>query len=211
MSVSSVEKFVKNVLGKDSSGHDWYHIDRVRNNAMAIRQLEMQGSAVIIEYASLLHDVADKKLVSKIEGEKLLSQGLALTDLPIEDQNHIRAIVLNVSFNGGHETEMTSIEGKIVRDADRLDALGAIGIARTFAYGGKKGRPLYDPAEEVRENMTEEQYRTENTSSVHHFYEKLFKLRELMTTETGKKMAEERHVFMEQFIHRFHEEWKGTK
>ena len=145
----------------------------------------------------LLHDVSDKKYTDSKEQEEQL-----IAELPVseEKKQHIRDCIAQVSFNGGNELEATSMEAKIVRDADRLDAIGAIGIARTFAYGGAKGRKLYDKDEEARINMSESEYRQKNTSSVTHFYEKLLLLKDLMVTEKGKQMALERHQFMESFL-----------
>ena len=133
-------------------------------------------------------------------------QKLDLTD---EQRQHIRDIIASVSFNGGNELQAKTIEAKIVRDADRLDAIGAVGIARTFAYGGAKGRKLYDDAEEVRTDMSVEQYRTKSTASVTHFYEKLLLLKDLMVTEKGKQMAEERHAFMVSFLEQLQKERDG--
>ncbi|MEI5907279.1 HD domain-containing protein [Bacillus spongiae] len=211
MSKEDVEQFVRELLKNDFSGHDWYHIDRVRTLALKIVNEEQIGNPDIVEYAALLHDVADKKLVNEATGAKWLEQALTKVPLLDEDKKHIKEIVMNISYNGGNEKKLHSIEGEIVRDADRLDAIGAIGIARVFAYGGSKGQAIFDPKVKVREEMSEEEYRNDKTSSVHHFYEKLFKLKDLMTTKTGKRIAEERTLFMQQYIHRFYEEWKGTK
>ncbi|MFJ7737708.1 HD domain-containing protein [Lysinibacillus sp. NPDC097287] len=191
--------------GFDAS-HDFQHIERVYQNALAILHTEPGADEEVVKIAVLLHDVSDKKYTdSKEQEEKLISE-LKMSE---EKKQHIRDCIAQVSFNGGHELEATSIEAKIVRDADRLDAIGAVGIARTFAFGGAKGRKLYDEAEEARTEMSEEEYRSKNTSSVTHFYEKLLLLKELMTTDKGKQMAEDRHQFMVSFLDQLQLEREG--
>ncbi|MGA9225587.1 MAG: HD domain-containing protein [Mesobacillus sp.] len=209
--IEAAEKFVKNELGKDSSGHDWHHIDRVRKNARLIWSKEQKGNWFIIEMAALLHDIPDEKL-NETEEAGLAKLDSFLSGLELESNiaNLIKDCIETVSFKGGREIELNSIEAEIVQDADRLDALGAIGIARTFAYGGKKGHPIFDPGISVREEMTLEEYRTGNSSSINHFYEKLLKLKDKMNTEQAKKLAEERHAFMESFLAQFYIEWNGN-
>jgi len=208
--IQTAEEFVKNQLGQDSTGHDWYHIERVRRNALLIAEKEDKGDRFIIEMAALLHDIPDEKLnESKEVGEKKLTDFLYTLELELPERDHIVDIIDSISFKGGKNSVLSSVEAKIVQDADRLDALGAIGIARTFAYGGKKGQAMYDPEIGVRENMTEEEYRKGKSSSVHHFYEKLLKLKNLMNTDTAKEMAEQRHQYMVQFLQQFYHEWNG--
>lgn len=209
--IEAAEKFVKNELGKDSSGHDWHHIDRVRKNARLIWSKEQKGNWFIIEMAALLHDIPDEKL-NETEEAGLAKLDSFLSGLELESNiaNLIKDCIETVSFKGGREIELNSIEAEIVQDADRLDALGAIGIARTFAYGGKKGHPIFDPGISVRAEMTLEEYRTGNSSSINHFYEKLLKLKDKMNTEQAKKLAEERHAFMESFLAQFYIEWNGN-
>ncbi|WP_433742736.1 HD domain-containing protein [Falsibacillus pallidus] len=208
--ISNTEEFVKSCLKDDSSGHDWHHIDRVRKMALHIAEGENSGDPFIIEMASLLHDIPDEKLNEDIEkGKRKLSDWIDSCTLHEEQKQHILEIIYSISFNGGHEAALNSVEAMIVRDADRLDAIGAIGIARTFAYGGKKGSPMYDPAINVRKNMTKEEYRQGKSSSIHHFYEKLLLLQEKMMTDTAKNIAYERHHFMEQFLEQFYKEWNG--
>jgi len=208
--IQTAEEFVKNQLGQDSTGHDWYHIERVRRNALLIAEKEDKGDRFIIEMAALLHDIPDEKLnESKEVGEKKLTDFLYTLELELPARDHIVDIIDSISFKGGKNSVLSSVEAKIVQDADRLDALGAIGIARTFAYGGKKGQAMYDPEIGVRENMTEEEYRKGKSSSVHHFYEKLLKLKNLMNTDTAKEMAEQRHQYMVQFLQQFYHEWNG--
>jgi uncharacterized protein len=201
--------FVKEILEKDASGHDWYHIERVHKLACAISEKE-GGDRFIIEMAALLHDVADEKLNESEEaGLQRVRNWLEHLEVAQEDTDHILHIIMNMSFKGGHGGQVTTREGKIVQDADRLDAIGAIGIARTFAYGGAKGRLMYDPNVPIRENMTKEEYRKANNPSLHHFYEKLLKLKGLMNTTTAKAIAAERHEYMEKFIEQFMKEWNA--
>ncbi|WP_422785216.1 HD domain-containing protein [Sporosarcina globispora] len=204
------ENFVRDTLGEDSTGHDWHHIERVRKNALYIAKKEQAGDTFIIEMAALLHDIPDAKLnTSKEAGERNLSDFLQELEITEEASSSIKTITDLVSFKGGNNSRILSVEAKIVQDADRLDAIGAVGIARAFAYGGKKGQQIYDPGLEIRREMTEDEYRTGKSSSINHFYEKLLKLRDLMNTDTAKEMAEERHQIMEQYLHQFFKEWNG--
>ncbi|MFJ8512202.1 HD domain-containing protein [Lysinibacillus xylanilyticus] len=194
---------VRGIYEQFDASHDFQHIERVYQNALAILHTEPEADAEVVKIAVLLHDVSDKKYTDSKEQENKLIAELSLSE---EKKQHIRDCIAQVSFNGGNELEATSIEAKIVRDADRLDAIGAIGIARTFAFGGAKGRKLYDKEEDARTDMTEEEYRNKNTSSVTHFYEKLLLLKDLMITEKGKQMANERHQFMVQFLEQLQDE-----
>jgi uncharacterized protein len=208
--IAMAEEFVKTELGNDSSGHDWHHIDRVRKNARLIWSKEQQGDWFIIEMAALLHDIPDDKLNESEEaGWMKLDSFLQSIQLDSEISSRIKSCIETVSYKGGRVIELNSIEAKIVQDADRLDALGAIGIARTFAFGGKKGHPIYEPDLNVRGQMTMEEYRNGDSSSVNHFYEKLLKLKDKMNTEQAKQLAEERHRFMESFLEQFYSEWNG--
>ncbi|WP_187292109.1 HD domain-containing protein [Bacillus sp. 1NLA3E] len=204
------EEFVKKSLGQDCTGHDWYHIERVRKNALYICEQEKAGDPFVIEMAALLHDIPDGKLnESEAAGFEILASffdGLSLSKIVRE---RINEIITSISYKGGRKVELTSVEAKIVQDADRLDALGAIGIARTFAYGGHKGQAIYDPMITVRSEMTINEYRNGRSSSIHHFYEKLLKLRDLLHTNTAKKIAERRHRFMEMYLQEFYSEWDG--
>ncbi|MFP7200702.1 HD domain-containing protein [Lysinibacillus halotolerans] len=197
---------VQEIYDQFDASHDFQHIERVLQNAEAILATEPDADGEIVRIAVLLHDVSDKKYSDSKENEEKL---LNLLNLSEEKKQHIKDIIESVSFNGGNEVEAKTIEAKIVRDADRLDAIGAVGIARTFAYGGAKGRKLYDDAEEVRVQMTEEEYHSKNTASVTHFYEKLLLLKDLMTTEKGKQMAQDRHAFMEGFLEQLKKERAG--
>lgn len=204
------ELFVRNELGDDATGHDWYHVDRVRSNALYISKKEQAGESFIIEMAALLHDISDEKLNdTKEQGEQKLAAFLQTLPLKAEDKFHIRQIIAAISFKGGNSVPLQSVEAKIVQDADRLDAIGAIGIARAFAYGGKKGQPIYDPDIKIRDEMSVEEYRTGKSTSINHFYEKLLKLKHLLNTSTAKNMAESRQQMMELFLQQFYQEWKG--
>ncbi|WP_084543949.1 HD domain-containing protein [Paenisporosarcina indica] len=197
--IEHCEHLVKDIYNQFDASHDFQHIERVRKNAQIISSQEGDVRHDIIELAVLLHDVSDVKYngsEGKIKEIAILSQ----LDLSSADRDWIVAIIEAVSFSGGNEKVAATIEAKIVRDADRLDAIGAIGIARTFAYGGAKGRKLYDWSELARRDMSEEDYRTKKTASVTHFYEKLLLLKDLMVTDTGKKLALQRHEFMLSFM-----------
>ncbi|MBU8731539.1 MULTISPECIES: HD domain-containing protein [Cytobacillus] len=204
------EKFVRDTLGEDSTGHDWHHIERVRKNALYIAKKEQAGDPFLIEMAALLHDIPDAKLnTSREAGERKLSDFLQEIEIAEEASSSIKTIIDSVSFKGGNNKKVLSVEAKIVQDADRLDAIGAVGIARAFAYGGKKGQPIHDPGLEIRKVMTEDEYRNGKSSSINHFYEKLLKLRDLLNTDTAREMAEERHQIMEKYLHQFFIEWNG--
>lgn len=208
--IHKTEEFVRNTLGDDTTGHDWHHIERVRRNALYIAKKEQKGDSFLIEMAALLHDIPDAKLnPSREAGERKLSDFLEQLEISEEASSSIKAIINSVSFKGGHNIRVLSAEAQIVQDADRLDAIGAVGIARAFAYGGKKGQLIYDPSLVIRKEMSEEEYRNGRSSSINHFYEKLLKLRDLLNTDAAMEMAEERHEFIEQFLHQFFKEWNG--
>ncbi|HHY73484.1 MAG TPA: HD domain-containing protein [Bacillus bacterium] len=203
--------FVKKELENEASGHDWWHIARVTKMAKHIA--EKEGANVFIcELAALLHDIADEKLNEGGEaaGLERVKQWLLLQQADEETIETIIEIIATMSFKGGNHPPMRTLEGKVVQDADRLDAIGAIGIARTFAYAGAHGDLIYDPAIRPREKMTKEEYRSEKTTAVNHFYEKLLKLKNLMNTKTAQEMAEARHQLMEEFLQKFYHEWEGN-
>lgn len=205
--IERTEQFVKEIHSEDASGHDWFHIDRVRKLALQLHGRE-GGDKFIIEMSSLLHDVADEKLHGDEEkGIERITDFLSTLEVSEEKINKIIYIIRNISYKGGNGNRIETVEGQIVQDADRLDALGAIGIARTFAYGGNKGRMLYHPDILPRDTMTKEEYRSGESPSLNHFYEKLFKLKDLMNTESAKKEAEQRHRLMENFVEQFLKEW----
>ncbi|MBT2726847.1 HD domain-containing protein [Bacillus sp. ISL-75] len=206
------EEFVRNELAEDATGHDWFHVDRVRRNALHICREEKIGEAFIIEMAALLHDIPDEKLNESIEkGEEKLETFLQTIPLTDNEKKHIKQIIATISYKGGINSELSTIEAKIVQDADRLDAIGAIGIARAFAYGGKKGQPIYNPGIKVRNEMSLEEYRKGKSTSIHHFYEKLLKLKDLLNTESAREMAESRQQMMETFLEQFYQEWDGQE
>ncbi len=208
--IEQTAAYVRNELGEDVTGHDWYHVDRVRRNALHISKLENAGDRFIIEMAALLHDIPDEKLNESAEaGKNKLDLFFQTINLPAMSQNAIIKIIESISYKGGIKTDLNSIEAKIVQDADRLDAIGAIGIARAFAFGGKKGQPIYNPEVNVREEMSLEEYRRGKSTSIHHFYEKLLKLKDLLNTNTAKEMAESRHQMMVSFLEQFYLEWDG--
>lgn len=201
--ITTVENFVKNQLLHESSGHDWWHTERVRQIAVIIAK-EEQANIFICELAALLHDVADHKFgFSDAERAQIVTKLLAPCLLSNEIIEQIIYIINHLSYKSGkNQHQFTIIEGKVVQDADRLDAIGAIGISRAFAYGGYAGRTLYDPTLPISDD-------TKDTIS--HFYCKLLKLQEGFHTIYGKKLALERHQFMEQFLNQFYAEWQGKK
>ena len=203
-------EYVKFKLEKDSTGHDWWHIYRVFKVAIKLA-MQMKADVYICALAALLHDLADSKLViSEEEGLREIRAWLEQKKVNYKDINYILEIIERVSYKGGNNKKVNSIEGMIVQDADRLDAIGAIGIARTFAYSGAKGRLIYNPNLAVRENLTLEEYRNGNDTAINHFYEKLLKLKSLLNTEQAKKVADKRHGFMEEYLKHFMSEWEGT-
>ncbi len=205
--------FVKNELKNAEGGHDWFHIERVYKNALLISESE-KVDRTIVSLAALLHDIADSKFHGGDEtvGPKKARQFLKSENISEETIDHIVKIIENVSFKGGNQAQkFTSKELEVVQDADRLDALGAIGIARTFNYGGFKNRKLYDPEIKPNLKMTPSEYKASDAPTINHFYEKLLLLKNRMNTETGRRIAEERHVFMEKFLEQFYAEWNGEK
>lgn len=206
--IENAFKYIKEIFIKDYSGYDYYHSIRVYKIAINIAQKE-GGNLQVIKLAALLHDVDDRKLFETSDQLANARHFLQENDVDMAMQNDICEIIKSVSFKGTESIVPANIEGKIVQDADRLDALGAIGIARTFAYGGYKGRPIYDPCEKPKEDMTAEEYQNNTGNSINHFYEKLLKLRDLMNTETARDLAIKRHKFMENYLNEFLYEWNG--
>ena len=211
MILSRTIQFVKQTLEHAEGGHDWFHIERVYRNSVKIAENE-DCNLLVVQLAALLHDIADSKFYNGDEtiGPKVARNFLEQENVDSEIINEVIAIIENISFKGGNfEKKYSSIELDIVQDADRLDAIGAIGIARTFNYGGFKNRVLYDPNIAPKTNMTKEEYKKSDAPTINHFYEKLLLLKDKMNTETGKKLAEERHKFMELFLAQFYSEWDG--
>ncbi|WP_321368730.1 HD domain-containing protein [uncultured Draconibacterium sp.] len=208
--VFSTENFIKQHFATDSSGHDWFHIDRVRNMALKIAAVE-GGNLFLIEMAALLHDLDDWKLGNGDDVSKT-KHWLSQIAIDQEDAKVIEDIINQVSFKGaGVETKAESVEAKIVQDADRLDAIGAIGIARTFAYGGNKQRLLHDPDIKPQLHNSFEEYKKTTAPTINHFYEKLLLLKDRMNTKAAQEIAEERHRFMEDFLEQFFSEWNCKK
>jgi uncharacterized protein len=205
--------FVKEKLDNAEGGHDWFHIERVYKNSILIAQ-EEDCDLTVVKLGALLHDIADSKFN---DGDETIGPKTARTFLESENVfeetiNHVINIIENISFKGGNfENKFSSKELEIVQDADRLDAIGAIGIARTFNYGGFKNRTLYDPSIAPNLNMSKEEYKNSNSPTLNHFYEKLLLLKDKMNTATGKKIALERHKYMENFLSQFYAEWEGVK
>lgn len=196
-----IEKTAERVIDiycQFDASHDYDHILRVMKNAEDIAQTLPEANLSVIKLAVLLHDVDDPKY--KEAGNVSVSELLRSVGADDALMTKVLETIRSVSFNGGNEADIVSVEGAIVRDADRLDAMGAIGIARTFAFGGARGRKLYDADEIARTEMSENEYRSRNTASVTHFYEKLLLLKDLMVTDEGKRLAEERHAFMVAFL-----------
>ncbi len=205
--------FVKEKLKNAEGGHDWFHIERVYKNSLLIAREEVCDMTVV-QLGALLHDIADSKFH---DGDETVGPKTARTFL--ESQNveetiirHVIHIIENISFKGGNfEKKFTSKELEIVQDADRLDALGAIGIARCFNYGGFKNRALYNPEILPQLNMSKEEYKNSASPTLNHFYEKLLLLKDKMNTPSGKKIAEARHHYMEDFLSQFLAEWNGER
>ncbi|MBD3616479.1 MAG: HD domain-containing protein [Gracilimonas sp.] len=210
--LSKTEEYVRETLEGEGSGHDWWHIHRVRNTALKLGN-EENANLFVVELAALLHDIADHKFH---DGDEEIGSATArkwLQGLNAEKHiiDHVCDIIRDVSFKGAKvETPMKSIEGKVVQDADRLDAIGAIGIARAFAYGGHKGRELHNPDIKPESHASFESYKKNSGPTINHFYEKLFLLKDRMNTKSGRKLAQERHQFMQEFVARFLDEWDGS-
>jgi uncharacterized protein len=205
--------FVKQQLHNAEGGHDWFHIERVYKNAILIAQGE-DCDLEVVKLGALLHDIADSKFHDGDEtiGPKTARTFLESENVTEETIQHVVNIIENISFKGGNfDKKFTSKELEIVQDADRLDAIGAIGIARCFNYGGFKNRALYNPNIAPKMNMSKEEYKENNSPTLNHFYEKLLLLKDKMNTETGKKIALERHKYMENFLSQFYAEWDGER
>lgn len=203
--------YVKQTLSGSESGHNWFHIERVWRNAKLIAASE-PVDLLVVELAALLHDIADSKFHGGDENIGPSTAKNFLATLPVDAATamHVVNIVAHISFKGGnHEKVFHSPELAIVQDADRLDAIGAIGIARAFHYGGYKNREIYDPAIDPDLHMTKEAYKNSHAPTINHFYEKLLLLKDRMNTVTGKQLALQRHIFMENYLQQFYAEWNG--
>tara|TARA_R110000850_G_scaffold271031_2_gene404910 strand:- start:307743 stop:308405 length:663 start_codon:yes stop_codon:yes gene_type:complete len=203
--------FVKKTLQEAEGGHDWFHIERVYNNSILIAA-EENCDMLVVCLGALLHDIADSKFHNGDEtvGPAVAKGFLKKEQVSEEIIEHVIKIIENISFKGGRvNPSFQSIELNIVQDADRLDAMGAIGIARAFNYGGFKNRKLYDPGIAPNINLTNEEYKNSTAPTINHFYEKLLLLKDKMNTETGKRLAQKRHDFMVLFLDQFYAEWNG--
>lgn len=205
-------QFVKKTLENAEAGHDWFHIERVFKTAININQIE-KGNELVVAFAALLHDIADPKFNN---GDEELGPNVAeafLRSIAVESEiiKHVKLIIRHMSFKNSFDQDaFTSKEMQVVQDADRLDAIGAIGIARAFTYGGFKNRVLYDPAILPEQHISKESYKNTTAPTINHFYEKLLLLKDLMNTQTGKAIAETRHNFMLSYLDQFYSEWEGN-
>jgi len=203
--------YVKKQLANAEGGHDWWHIERVWKSAKKIAETE-NVNLLVVELGALLHDIADAKFH---DGDEELGPQIAaafMREINVDQETilHVLQIIKHISFKGGKEAQtFTSLELNVVQDADRLDAIGAIGIARTFNYGGFKNREIFNPNVTPNLLMTKVEYKKSDAPSINHFYEKLLLLKDLMNTETGKQMAIQRHRFMELYLAQFYQEWNG--
>ena len=213
--IAATIAFVKKELKNAEGGHDWFHIARVFKNSILISKDE-KVDVFVVSLAALLHDIADPKFYN---GDETVGPRVAikfLKEQEVDEQiiNHVVDIIKHISYKNSFNTaskKFTSIELEVVQDADRLDAIGAIGIARCFNYGGYKNRALYDPEIIPNLNMTKEQYKKSDAPTINHFYEKLLLLKNKMNTASGKKIAAQRHTFMETYLQQFYNEWDGLK
>ena len=209
--IEKIAGVIRQKLEGEGSGHDWWHIYRVWKMARHIGN-EENADMFVIELTALLHDIADWKFNDGDDtvGPRVAREILVTHGVPENITNHVCEIISTMAFKGaGVKTEMQTLEGKVVQDADRLDAVGAIGIARTFAYGGHKGRAMYNPEQKPVMHQTKEEYIQNEGPTINHFYEKLLLLKDRMNTQTAKRLAEGRHRFMEEYLDRFFKEWGG--
>jgi uncharacterized protein len=211
--IQTTIQFVKQSLHEAEGGHDWFHIERVYKNALLIAKNE-PCDVLVLQLGALLHDIADSKFHNGDEtiGPRIAREFLHSQNIDSNTIQHITSIIENISFKGGNfEQKFSSIELDIVQDADRLDAIGAIGIARTFNYGGFKNRQLYNPDIPPNLNMSATEYKNSKAPTINHFYEKLLLLKDKMNTPTARKIAQERHAYMEGFLAQFYGEWNGER
>lgn len=210
--IEQTAEFVKDSLRNAEGGHDWWHIYRVWQSAKTIAAKENVNMEVV-ELAALLHDIADSKFHNGDEeiGPQKAADFLLSILVDLETVHHVQEIIRNISYKTSFEgATFTSIELEVVQDADRLDAIGAMGIARAFSYGGFKQREFYNPDIPTNLNMSKEEYKNSNAPTINHFYEKLLLLKDKMNTQTGRELAMQRHLFMEAFLEQFYAEWNGN-
>jgi uncharacterized protein len=211
--IEVTKTFVKKELANAEGGHDWFHILRVFNNALLISKNE-NVDTLVVALGALLHDIADSKFHNDDEtiGPKTAREFLFKHDVDSVVIEHVVKIIENISFKGGNEEQkFRSPELDVIQDADRLDAIGAIGIARCFNYGGFKNRTLFDPVIKPNLKMTKKEYKASTAPTINHFYEKLLLLKDKMNTKTGQQIAEKRHYFMELYLSQFYAEWDGKR
>ena len=209
--IANTKAFVKETLKNAEGGHDWFHIQRVYKNANLIAKTE-NVDGFIVALGALLHDIADSKFYDGNEtiGPKIAREFLKTQAVDKAIIVHVEQIIKNISFKGGNfKQSFTSPELAVIQDADRLDAIGAVGIARCFNYGGFKNRALYNPKIAPQPKQSKEAYKNSEAPTINHFYEKLLLLKDRMNTQTGKQIAEDRHIYMEQFLAQFYKEWNG--
>ena len=211
--VAKTADFVKQRMSGEATGHDWWHVYRVWQLAKHIVGREPGADIVVVELGALLHDVADWKFYEdEEEGPRVARTWLEQNNADEKVIVRIEDIIRNVSFKGAKvKNKLSTIEGQIVHDADKLDAMGAIGIARAFAYGGANQRVMYDPVREPVLHQTFEAYKNDKTGTINHFYDKLLLLKDRMYTKTGKQLAEHRHKYLEQYLEEFYAEWDGKR
>jgi uncharacterized protein len=210
--IAETEGYISEEFAMEGSGHDWFHVDRVRRLAIMIGEKE-GGDPFVTEMAALLHDLDDWKIAAPgIEPLHRANSWLKRMQVPLDRKVAILNVIEDISFKGANiDTPVRSVEAAVVQDADRLDAMGAIGIARTFAYGGHKNRLIYDPAINPVMHDDFHAYKNSTAPTVNHFYEKLLLLKERMNTQTAMALAQQRHQFMERFLEQFFDEWEAKK
>lgn len=209
--LAAAEEYAREELRHEGSGHDWRHIERVRNLARVIAR-EEGADLYTCELAALLHDLADAKVAGdEATGQRRVRDWLVAHEAEPAAVDLVMEIIATMSFAGGNRPAMATLEGRVVQDADRLDALGAVGIARTFAYGGSRGRLLYDPDVSPQQHASAEAYHASDAPTINHFYEKLLLLKERMNTPYARRLAEGRHAYMEAFLTEFYAEWDGER
>ena len=211
VAISKTAKFVKEIFAEDATGHDWWHLYRVWQLSKHIAAQEEDANTLVVELAALLHDIGDWKFHDDEEtGPKAAREWLKEVNVDEGTIKHVEDIIRHISFKGANvKSQLKTLEGYIVHDADKLDAIGAIGIARVFAYGGSDRRPIYEPDRKPRLHNTFEEYKNDKSGSINHFYDKLLLLKDRMFTKTGKQMAVHRHKFMEMYLEEFYSEWGG--
>ena len=205
--------FVQEKLQGLEAGHDWFHIERVYKNALLIARDDQEADLLVVQLGALLHDIADSKFHNGDEelGPRIAREFMEQHQVESEVVDKVVKIIQHISFKGGVKRTISFPELDIVQDADRLDAIGAIGIARVFNYGGFKNRTIYNPEIEPKLNMSKEEYKNSTAPTINHFYEKLLLLKDRMNTIRGKEIAQERHDFMVKFLDQFYSEWNGEK